>query len=148
MEKLTGLRGRWTILNDRPLAICDTGHNEAGLRYNMSQLERLISHRHEARLRMVIGFVADKAIDHILPLLPRHAVYYITQAAIPRALPAEELYKLAKANGFDCHLCPTPVEAWRTAMAEASPEDIIYVGGSTFVVADLLACLDTDKQLS
>ncbi|MDE5796458.1 MAG: bifunctional folylpolyglutamate synthase/dihydrofolate synthase, partial [Muribaculaceae bacterium] len=59
VEKLTGLRGRWTILNDRPLAICDTGHNEAGLRYNMSQLERLISHRHGARLRMVIGFVAD-----------------------------------------------------------------------------------------
>lgn len=145
VESLTGLRGRWTILNRRPLSICDTGHNEAGLRYNMRQLERLISRRHNAALRMVIGFVADKAIDHILTLLPQQGLYYITQAAIPRALPAEQLYKLATAAGLNCRLCPTPVEAWRKAMAESGPDDIIYVGGSTFVVADLLAWLDSVK---
>ncbi|MDE5878311.1 MAG: bifunctional folylpolyglutamate synthase/dihydrofolate synthase [Muribaculaceae bacterium] len=148
VESLTGLRGRWTIISNCPLSICDTGHNEAGLCYNMNQLERLISRRHDARLRIVAGFVADKAIDHILPLLPSNALYYITQAAIPRALPAEELYKLATASGLDCRLCPTPVEAWHTAMTEAASDDIIYVGGSTFVVADLLAWLDSGGQLA
>ncbi len=143
VESLTGLRGRWTILNNTPLAICDTGHNEAGLRYNMAQLERLISRCPGAKLRMIIGFVADKAVDHILPLLPSYATYYVTQAAIPRALPAEQLFQLASNAGLHCHLCPTPVEAWQKAMSEASSDDIIYVGGSTFVVADLLAWLDT-----
>ena len=148
VEQLTGLRGRWTILSQRPLAICDTGHNEAGLRYNMTQLERLMSRRPGASLRMIMGFVADKAIDHILGLLPRAAIYYITQAAIPRALPAAELLKLATAAGLDCRLCPTPVEAWRMAVSEANADDIIYIGGSTFVVADLLAWLDTEATQS
>lgn len=142
VEKLTGLRGRWTRLATSPLSICDTGHNEAGLSYNIAQLRHLMQDRPSGKLRMIMGFVADKAIDHILSLLPREANYYITNADIPRALPREVLFEKAKAAGLVCELCDTPYNAYIKAMADASPSDIIYTGGSTFVVADLLAKLD------
>lgn len=140
---LTGLRGRWEVLGDCPLRICDTGHNEAGLRCNMAQLRRLASQRSDCTLRLVIGFVADKDVDHILQLLPAEAEYYVTQAAIPRALSASDLMAAMQARGLHCRLCPTPGDAYRAACSDAAPQDVVYVGGSTFVVADLLASLDT-----
>ncbi len=139
VETLTGLCGRWTRLADRPLTICDTGHNEAGLKSNMRQLGELMETRSGAKLRMVMGFVADKDLDHILRLLPREAVYYFCNAAIPRALPAHELAERAAAVGLHGTTIPDVAAAYAAARAEAAPADIIYIGGSTFVVADLLA---------
>ena len=141
---LTGLRGRWTLLESAPLVIADTGHNEAGLSSNMRQLERLMARRPGARLRMVIGFVADKDIVHILRLLPPDAEYYITNAQIPRALAASELAERCAEAGLGAQglaVYPTVPEAYAAAMAASAPEDVVYVGGSTFVVADLLASL-------
>ncbi|MBD5291330.1 MAG: bifunctional folylpolyglutamate synthase/dihydrofolate synthase [Bacteroides sp.] len=148
VEELTGLRGRWTVIRKRPLMVCDTGHNEAGLKYNLTQLEFLIEkNRSELKadqaarptIRFVIGFVADKDVAHILPMFPKDAVYYVTQAAIPRAMPAEELRASCASLGLSARCYPSPAMGAEAALAEASPDDIIYIGGSTFVVADYLA---------
>lgn len=136
----TGLMGRWMRINDYPLTICDTGHNEAGIKYNLHQLSALLEKRRSAQLRFVLGFVSDKDVDHILPLFPNDAVYYITQAAIPRAMNADELAAKCKANGLNvAAIIPDVKSAARKAREESLPEDIIYIGGSTFVVADYLA---------
>lgn len=135
----THLRGRWTIVEKSPLTICDTGHNEAGLRYNMGQLASLMAERPGGRLRMVIGFVADKDVDHILPMFPKDAIYYVSNAQIPRAMKAEALLEKCEALGLYARVLPTVAEAYAAARAEAGAGDIIYIGGSTFVVADFLA---------
>lgn len=140
----TGLRGRWDVLAQSPLTICDTGHNEAGIRSNSAQLLRLLQERPGAVLRMVIGFVADKDLDHILPLLPRNAVYYLTQAQIPRALSFDKLKERADAIGWTSTAYPSVSEAYAAALSDSAPDDILFVGGSTFIVADLLSLLDTD----
>ncbi len=143
VDKLTGLRGRWMRLSEKPLVICDTGHNQDGLRYNLSQLERIYSRRSDtSRLRMIIGFVADKDVDHILPLFPKDAEYYLTNAAIPRALKVEELQSKCEIAGIKGNAYRSVAEGYNAAMSESSPEDVVYVGGSTFVVADLLAAID------
>ena len=134
----TGFAGRWTVISESPLTICDIGHNEAGLRYNSRQLRHLLDVRPGARLHMVIGFVADKDIDHILPLLPGEADYYITQAQLPRALDFRELAAKADASGWNHRDFPTVTEAVRAAQDAAAATDIIYIGGSTFIVADFL----------
>ncbi len=139
----TGLAGRWMRVSKTPLTICDTGHNEAGLNYNMHQLERLLDKKHainpDSRLHMVIGFVSDKDVDHILPLLPRDATYYITQASIPRAMQANILAEKCKTNGLRISGTYDTVKSAATAAtAAANPSDIIYIGGSTFIVADFL----------
>lgn len=135
----THLMGRWTIVEKSPLTICDTGHNEAGLRYNMGQLASLMAERPGGRLRMVIGFVADKDVDHILPMFPKDAIYYVSNAQIPRAMKAEALLEKCEALGLYARALPTVAEAYAAARAEAGAGDIIYIGGSTFVVADFLA---------
>lgn len=134
----TGLAGRWMIIGDNPLVIADTGHNIGGLSYNVAQLQRLLSEKPKATLRMIIGFVADKAIDKILDILPMNAEYYITNAQIPRALPALELLSRFVSRGFQARAFSDVESAYRNAKKEASEEDIIYIGGSTFVVADFL----------
>lgn len=157
--RLTGFRGRWTVLSRDPLTICDTGHNEAGLRYNIAQLRALMKERPGATLRIVLGFVADKDVDHILDMLPREARYYFCNAEIPRALPASELAVRARAKGLTGTLHGSVRQAYQAARiaaelsTPASPldkmhqpgvqkiDDIIYIGGSTFVVADFLASL-------
>lgn len=136
--ELTGLQGRWMKLNDAPLTICDTGHNEAGLTYNLRKLHNLMAVRPAGKLRMVIGFVADKDVDRILSMLPKDAEYYITNADIPRALPSADLADRCREAGLAGEMVVPVVEAYRKAMADASDGDIVYVGGSTFVVADLL----------
>lgn len=138
----THLRGRWTIVEKSPLTICDTGHNEAGLRYNMGQLASLMAERPGGRLRMVIGFVADKDVDHILPMFPKDAIYYVSNAQIPRAMKAEALLEKCEALGLYARALPTVAEAYAAARAEAGAGDIIYIGGSTFVVADFLAAAE------
>ncbi|MDE7180014.1 MAG: bifunctional folylpolyglutamate synthase/dihydrofolate synthase [Muribaculaceae bacterium] len=139
VESLTGFQGRWTKLSEHPLVICDTGHNEAGLSYNLGQLRRLLAERKEGTLRFVLGFVKDKDVDHILPMFPQEAVYYITQAAIQRAMPRETLLTKVSAMGLRSEGYPTVAEAAEAAMAAAGSNDIIYIGGSTFIVADYLA---------
>lgn len=138
----TGLAGRWMVLSEHPLTICDTGHNEAGIRYNVAQLRRLMRSRRGARLRIVMGFVADKDVDHILGLLPAEAEYYLSNAMIPRALPVVELEEKCKGIGLDCRAFPTVEEAYQTAKNESADEDVLFIGGSTFIVADFLAIDD------
>jgi dihydrofolate synthase/folylpolyglutamate synthase len=133
VTRLTGLRGRWSILGQHPLVVADTGHNEAGLQLVMAQLAR-VPHRH---LHLVIGTVNDKDVTKVLALLPREATYYFCQADIPRALPADELAALAQAAGLTGRAYgPVPV-AVAAARAAAAPDDVVFIGGSTFVVAEL-----------
>lgn len=139
----TGLRGRWTITSHSPMTIADTGHNFAGITYNMGQLKRIMEERKGHNLRIVIGFVADKDIDKILRLLPKNAVYYITNAQIPRALPAEKLKERFIEAGIDGRVFSDVKTAYITALSESEAEDVIFVGGSTFIVADFLSYVDT-----
>lgn len=135
----TGLKGRWMVLAQKPLTIADTGHNIGGLSYNISQLQSLLQKHPGGKLRIIIGFVADKAIDKIMKLLPKDALYYITNAEIPRALPAEQLMHKFQEAGFRGSKYATVEEAFMAANKEASEDDIIFIGGSTFIVADFLA---------
>lgn len=138
---LTGLAGRWMQLGNDPLSICDTGHNQAGLEYNMRQLHNLMTQRADATLRIVLGFVADKDVEHILAMFPHQAVYYISNAQIPRALPVDELAKKCDAAGLLYSKYDSVKAAYDAALAASHYDDVIYVGGSTFIVADLLAAL-------
>jgi dihydrofolate synthase/folylpolyglutamate synthase len=133
VTRLTGLRGRWSIIGQQPLVVADTGHNEAGLRLVLAQLAR-VPHRH---LHMVIGTVNDKDVTKVLALLPRAATYYFCQADIPRALPAEELAALATAQGLAGRAYGPVPAAVAAARAAAAPADVVFIGGSTFVVAEV-----------
>ncbi len=141
VSRLTGLAGRWMVTSRSPLTICDTGHNIAGLADTMPQLERY-RERLGGEKRLVIGFVSDKDVEHIKDLLPRDAVYYTTQASVPRAMPADQLHAILTDIGLNSNLCgPGVSEAYRRAAEDSAENDIIYVSGSTFVVADYLAGL-------
>ena len=133
---LTGLRGRWEILSESPLTICDTGHNSHGIRYVVEQLTG-----ENGKLHIVFGMVSDKDIDVVLNLLPEEAVYYFTQPATSRALPASQL--LARWQSLHpthqaCHCFDSVATAITTAQKEASNEDIIFIGGSNYVVGEAL----------
>lgn len=133
---MTGLMGRWQTIDEKPLTICDTGHNVGGMQYIVRQLQQT-PHK---RLHIVIGMVNDKDVDSVLRLLPRDAVYYFTQASVKRAMPAEELARkashLQRAEEDAFQDVPS---AYRAAKRNATDDDLIFIGGSTFVVADLLA---------
>ncbi len=131
--ELTGLRGRWQRLQQSPTVVCDTGHNLGGMRYLVNQLQT----QTYDRLRMVFGMVSDKDVTGVLALLPREATYYFTQACVQRALPADELQRLAQDRGLQGECYFTVQQAFEAACRDASPEDFIFVGGSSFVVADL-----------
>lgn len=131
--RLTGLRGRWQVIGQSPLTICDTGHNEAGIRFVVGQLARL---RYQ-RLHLVLGMVADKELDKVLALLPREATYYFCAATIPRALPAAELAAQAATYGLHGPVCGSVADALAEARQQAAPDDVIFIGGSTFVVAEV-----------
>lgn len=135
---LTGLMGRWQKLQDAPTLICDTGHNVGGIAYIVEQLQQQSYHR----LHIIIGMVNDKDIRGVLALLPQEAIYYFTKASIQRALPENELYNLASAAGLQGTCFPDVPTAVRAAQEKSLPEDFIFVGGSSFIVADLLANRD------
>ena len=137
----TGLAGRWMITSHSPLTICDTGHNIGGLSWNISRLKKLAECEggKKRKLRMLVGFVADKAIDSILSIFPKNAEYYITNAAIPRALPAADLLKRFEDHGLGGQTFPSVAEAFECMAADAGKDDVLYIGGSTFIVADYLA---------
>jgi dihydrofolate synthase/folylpolyglutamate synthase len=132
--KNTGLLGRWQIIGENPTIICDTGHNEDGIKQILLQLSQT-PHR---KLHVVFGAVNDKDITSILSLLPKHATYYFCKPNLPRALNEKDLQQQAQKNNLQGDAFPTVVEALETAKKSAHPEDLIWVGGSTFVVADIL----------
>lgn len=131
----TGLRGRWEILNDKPLTICDTGHNREGLEYVLAQLESL----KYKTLRIIVGFVNDKNVDSVLPLFPKNAEYYFTRASIPRAMDENILKEKAKMFGLKGEVYSNVNSAYTSAVNNSDEKDLIFIGGSTFIVADLLA---------
>ena len=132
--KLTGLLGRWQILGVSPKIICDTGHNVAGIKYVVNQLEKEVY----KNLHIVIGMVNDKDITKILSLLPKHANYYFTQAAIARALDAESLEKQAKKYSLYGKVFHRVEDAVNSALENASKKDLIFIGGSNFIIAEAL----------
>lgn len=133
---MTGLMGRWQTIDEKPLTICDTGHNVGGMQYIVRQLQQT-PHK---RLHIVIGMVNDKDVDSVLRLLPRDAIYYFTQASVKRAMPAEELARKAShLQGAEEDAFQDVPSAYRAAKRNATTDDLIFIGGSTFVVADLLA---------
>ena len=132
--ELTGLQGRWQKLGDNPAIIADTGHNEGAIKYIS---EQLIDYDCDT-LRIVFGMVNDKDVSTVLSLMPKHAVYYFTAAGIERALPAEDLKNIAQAYGLSGKSYATVKEAYTAAKKDASAQDLIFVGGSNFVVAEIL----------
>jgi dihydrofolate synthase/folylpolyglutamate synthase len=138
----TGLRGRWQIVQHRPTLVLDTGHNAAGITYIVQQL----TDQPCRRLHIVFGIVSDKDTSAILALLPPRAHYYFTQASVPRALDAERLAREAAAFGLHGDSFPTLAQALSSARQNASEQDLIFVGGSTFVVADALKEIQTHHK--
>ncbi len=132
VKQNTGLRGRWEIVGHHPEVICDTGHNEGGIRLVVEQLSRMKANK----FHIVLGMVSDKDVDHVLKLLPTDAVYYFTQAGIPRALDSNILKRKADVVGLHGRAFSSVKEAANEALRNAGTEDVVYIGGSTFVVAD------------
>ena len=133
---LTGLMGRWQTVSLHPRIVCDTGHNVGGMEYISRQLQS----QHCRQLHVVIGMAGDKDVSGVLALLPRKAHYYFTKAGVKRALPEDKLYELAKQIGLQGCRYPSVDVALQAAIRCADAEnDLIFVGGSTFVVADLLS---------
>ncbi len=137
--QLTGLMGRWQQLQSHPTLICDTGHNVAGIKYIVEQLEQ----QEYLHLHIVIGMVNDKDIRGVLKLLPTNATYYFTKANVKRALNECDLQELAHSIGLIGNCYPNVSSAVQAAQKESLPEDFIFVGGSSFIVADLLANRNT-----
>lgn len=144
---LTGLRGRWEQLAEAPLTICDTGHNAHGIRTYVASLKQLqeecaasqnASQSPCTHLRIVFGMVADKDIDDALALLPKDAMYYWTQPASHRALPVEEMRRKGLAHGLIGHAYATVEEALRVAYTQSASTDILFIGGSNYVVGEAL----------
>ncbi|MEQ9287060.1 MAG: folylpolyglutamate synthase/dihydrofolate synthase family protein [Cyclobacteriaceae bacterium] len=129
----TGLKGRWQELSQNPLIICDIGHNEDGIREVVQQLKR----KKYKQLHVVFGTVSDKSIDNILSLLIKEAKYYFCAAKVPRALPADALYNSALRYGLHGEVFSSVNAAICEAQKNAGPNDLIFIGGSTFVVAEI-----------
>jgi dihydrofolate synthase/folylpolyglutamate synthase len=132
VKKNTGLRGRWEVVGANPMVVCDTGHNEAGIRQLVEQIRQTAW----KELYIVIGMVSDKSIDEVLALLPAEAHYIFTRAAIPRALDAHELAVKAGQFGLKGLVVPNVKQAVAKVLEAAQPDDLVFIGGSTFVVAD------------
>ena len=168
----TGLRGRWETLCETPLTICDIGHNPPALRENFAQLERLMASGRFDRLLIVYGIMADKALDAIIPLMPRGADYYFATPNTPRALPAGQIATLVMQAGLVQsgagsgepertlsgqdplspspdpqspvpHVCGSVADAIHKAQENASENSLIYIGGSTFVVSEAITYFET-----
>lgn len=134
VTETTGLLGRWQTLSKNPTVIADTGHNEGGIREIVTQLKRT-PHK---KLHMVIGVVNDKDPGKVLSLLPKNARYYFCSFSLPRAMPAEELLIHAGEYGLNGEAYPNVKKALKAAKENAGKNDLVFVGGSTFVVADAL----------
>jgi dihydrofolate synthase/folylpolyglutamate synthase len=131
---LTGLHGRWEIVHRDPIIICDTAHNVAGMAWAMRQLKEYTYRQ----LRIIVGFVNDKDITGLLQLLPADAVFYFTRSAIPRALDECSLKNEAQENGLTGDAYPSVNDAIASAINDAATDDLIFIGGSIFVIAEAL----------
>jgi dihydrofolate synthase/folylpolyglutamate synthase len=132
--KNTGLLGRWQILRESPRVICDIGHNREGISFAMKQLSR----ETYEQLHMVVGFVREKDLNAILPLFPKAAKYYFARPQIPRGLEVQELQKVAAEHQLIGKSYPSVAEAYSAALIHAGEADLVFVGGSTFTVAEVL----------
>jgi dihydrofolate synthase/folylpolyglutamate synthase len=132
--KNTGLMGRWQVLGKDPLIVCDTGHNREGIEYVIKQLLKISA----CKRHFVIGFVSDKDLGSVLPLFPADAEYYFTRASVPRAMDENKLMKEASMFGLKGICYPSVGEAFNAAKANAGQKDLIFIGGSTFVVAEVI----------
>ncbi len=136
VQELTGLQGRWQRISSSPDIIADTGHNEHGVRLLAQQLSQVASSYRQ--IHIVWGMSSDKNPEKVIDLLPKNARYYFTQAGVRRATPAADLYDIGLSLGLDCHFYPTVRQAFDRAKRAALKDDLILVGGSNFVVAEVL----------
>jgi dihydrofolate synthase/folylpolyglutamate synthase len=132
--KNTGLQGRWQQMADAPKIICDTAHNSHGIEIVMNQIQKELF----TKLHIVLGVVNDKDLDKILPLFPKNAIYYFSKPNNPRGLDATTLANKAQQYGLAGTVFNSITTAYQNAIASAADTDLIYVGGSTFVVAEIL----------
>ncbi|WP_293526216.1 bifunctional folylpolyglutamate synthase/dihydrofolate synthase [Prevotella sp.] len=138
---LTGLMGRWQTVRRQPLVVCDTGHNEGGWQY----LGKQILQPECKTRRIVFGMVDDKDIDHVMNHLPKNAVYYFTRATTHRAIPETKVQEYGKQHYLQGNCYGSVAEAYEAALSDADPQDFIFVGGSSYVVADFLEHLQQNK---
>lgn len=138
----TGLQGRWQVVSNHPKIILDTGHNAGGIQFVANQLKQ----ESFSDLRIVIGMVNDKDISTVLSLLPREAVYYFTRADISRALPAGELEHLAQQYHLEGSAYRSVAQAVEQALADAASDDLVFIGGSNFVVGEALVYLNNREK--
>lgn len=134
VRKLTGLRGRWEVVSEHPLTVMDVGHNEAGIREVVQQLEH-VNYQH---LHIVTGFVKDKEVENVLPLFPVTATYYFCRAQLPRAMDEVALAEMGARQGLQGRAYESVQAALQAARQHAKPEDMILVCGSFFIVAEAL----------
>ena len=130
VKKLTGLQGRWEVLSTDPLTICDTGHNPEGI----TEVLKNIAATPYSHLHFVIGMVNDKDISKVLSLLPANATYYFCKPDIPRGLEAESLRQQAEGFGLKGSIYPNVKAAYQAAQKASQKDDLVFIGGSTFVV--------------
>lgn len=138
VKKLTGIIGRWQYLNTKPVVVCDTGHNLGGWQY----LSELISMQKCKTKRIVFGMVNDKDIDGVMSLLPKDAVYYFTRPSTKRALPEDVVKEKGSQHGLSGDCYHSVYAAYRQALDDADDADFVFVGGSSYVVSDLLVVLN------
>ena len=137
----TGLAGRWDVIQEKPKVICDTAHNREGI---TEVFKQLLNEKYE-KLHIVWGMVNDKSITETLQLLPSDGHYYFCQASVPRSLAVADLYEAAMREKLKGISFSSVLEAYEAALSQASENDLLFVGGSTFVVADLLQHLNSDQ---
>ena len=130
----TGIQGRWQILANNPLTIADVAHNQEGLDYVIPQIKS----QSYNKLHLVLGFVKDKVAEKLIKLFPENAIFYFAAPNIPRALPIADLEKVSNNLNLNFKTFPTVAQAMSNAQLMAGSDDLIYVGGSTFVVAEIL----------
>ena len=135
VTELTGLMGRWQKIQDKPLVICDTGHNVGGWQYLAPQIKAQACRQ----LRIVFGMVDDKDVTTVMKMLPKDAIYYWTQATTKRAIKVEKIAELGTSLGLNGNVYPSVNKAFKAALADAAEDDFIFVGGSSYIVADFLS---------
>jgi dihydrofolate synthase/folylpolyglutamate synthase len=134
IKQNTGFKGRWYKLQEDPLVMCDTAHNKDGLQ----QIMPLVNNYSQGKVRIVLGMVDDKDLDGVLPLFPSTALYYFCKADIPRGLDAQILKEKASEFNLKGNIYNSVKDALENAIENASTNDLIFVGGSTFTVAEII----------
>ena len=134
VTKITGPKGRWQTVQTNPTIVCDTGHNQGAWQHISQQLGQVKCRQ----MRIVFGMMKDKDVYSVMEMLPKQAVYYFTKASTSRALPETSLKIFGEQMGLQGNSYPTVENACKAALEEAHPDDFIFVGGSTYVVADFM----------